>query len=137
MVNAIMREPRPTLRNVEDMRAGFVSGQARDSSPTRYSRRSQGSVAEPSRLSLNEQWCPGTVPYFHGGACTLGAPETSPPHTANLVIRPGMQAFSLDYRPAPENAFPFQAFAGVLDETDQALERAACFLQQHIVGRFS
>ncbi|NUS80393.1 MAG: alpha/beta hydrolase, partial [Streptomyces sp.] len=29
----------------------------------------------------------------------------------------------------------FQAFAGVLDEADEALERAALFLRQHIRAR--
>ena len=36
----------------------------------------------------------------------LGAPETAPSLTANLVVRSGVQALSLDYRFAPENPFP-------------------------------
>ena len=48
----------------------------------------------------------GTILYFHGGAFILGSPETALPATANLVLRTGFSALSLDYRLAPENAYP-------------------------------
>jgi acetyl esterase/lipase len=48
----------------------------------------------------------GTILYFHGGAFILGSPETALPATANLVLRTGFTALSLDYRLAPENAYP-------------------------------
>ena len=49
---------------------------------------------------------PGTILYFHGGGNIFGSPETSLLLTANLVVRTGFRAFSLDYRPAPEHPFP-------------------------------
>ena len=49
---------------------------------------------------------PGTILYFHGGSFTLGSPETAMSLAANLVVRTGMRAFTLDYRLAPEHPFP-------------------------------
>ncbi|MFI6070702.1 alpha/beta hydrolase fold domain-containing protein [Actinoplanes sp. NPDC051343] len=36
----------------------------------------------------------------------IGSPETALSLTANLVIRTGMRAISVDYRLAPEHPFP-------------------------------
>jgi len=155
----------------------------------------------------------GTILYFHGGWFSLGSPGTAMAVTANLVMRTGVRAISLDYGLAPEHPFPaaiddsvaayralldrgidpasivfagdsaggslsvttclaardaglpmpaaivafspvldhalsggildvtagvpqvFQAFAGTLDEADQALDRAALFITQHLAGR--
>jgi acetyl esterase/lipase len=63
----------------------------------------------------------GTILYFHGGAFILGSPETALPATANLVLRTGFSALSLDYRLAPENPYPaasddaFNAYRELLD----------------------
>lgn len=48
----------------------------------------------------------GTILYFHGGSFVVGSPETALSLTANLVVRTGFRAFSLDYRLAPEHPFP-------------------------------
>ncbi|MER6778166.1 MULTISPECIES: alpha/beta hydrolase fold domain-containing protein [unclassified Streptomyces] len=140
---------------------------------------------------------PATILYFHGGGWVFGSPEPALCLTAQLVDRTGFQAYSVDYRLAPEHPFPagiddkpsayralldtgldpstiafpgdsagggltvttalaarakdadadvnvildvtadvphaFQSFAGgTLDEADQALYRAALFLNQHV-----
>ena len=54
---------------------------------------------------------PGTILYFHGGSFSQGSPETAMVLTANLVLRAGIRAISLDYRLAPEHPFP----AGIED----------------------
>jgi acetyl esterase/lipase len=67
---------------------------------------------------------PGTVLYFHGGGNVFGSPETSLQLTANLVVRTGFRAFSLDYRLAPEHPFPagaddaLNAYRALLDRSE-------------------
>jgi len=48
----------------------------------------------------------GTILYFHGGSFMVGSPRTALGLTAELVVRTGMSALSLDYRLAPEHPFP-------------------------------
>ncbi|SFW72084.1 alpha/beta hydrolase [Amycolatopsis australiensis] len=56
---------------------------------------------------------PGTILYFHGGSFALGSPRTAMALTANLVVRTGVRAVSLDYRLAPEHPFPAAIEDGV------------------------
>ncbi|MEV0986842.1 alpha/beta hydrolase fold domain-containing protein [Streptomyces sp. NPDC049949] len=49
---------------------------------------------------------PATILYFHGGGRVFGSRETALCLTAQLVDRTGFQAYSVDYRPAPEHPFP-------------------------------
>jgi acetyl esterase/lipase len=49
---------------------------------------------------------PGTILYFHGGSFVAGSPETAVGLTAELVVRSGFTAYSVDYRLAPEHPFP-------------------------------
>ncbi|NNC11340.1 alpha/beta hydrolase [Planctomonas sp. JC2975] len=56
---------------------------------------------------------PGTILYFHGGSFSQGSPETAMAVTANLVVRTGMRAVSVDYRLAPEHPFPAAIDDGV------------------------
>lgn len=49
---------------------------------------------------------PATILYFHGGGWVFGSPETALCLTAQLVDRTGFQAYSVDYRLAPEHPFP-------------------------------
>ena len=56
---------------------------------------------------------PGTILFFHGGSFVVGSPETELGLTANLVVRTGYTAYSVDYRLAPEHPFP----AGIDDTT--------------------
>jgi acetyl esterase/lipase len=48
----------------------------------------------------------GTLLYLHGGSHVVGSPRTALGLTADLVIRTGIPAISLDYRLAPEHPFP-------------------------------
>jgi monoterpene epsilon-lactone hydrolase len=56
---------------------------------------------------------PGTILYFHGGSFVAGSPETAIGLTAELVVRTGYTAYSVDYALAPEYPFP----AGINDTT--------------------
>ena len=49
---------------------------------------------------------PGTILYLHGGSFVAGSPETAIGLTAELVVRSGYTAYSVDYRLAPEHPFP-------------------------------
>ncbi|VVJ21905.1 Esterase [Amycolatopsis camponoti] len=106
-VDAILRQPRPAPRNLEEMRAGYAATQAqmavsdgiRTSETTLGDRRAL--LVEPT-----ERARPGTILYFHGGAWSLGSPETALPLTSALVSRTGARALSVDYRLAPENPYP-------------------------------
>jgi epsilon-lactone hydrolase len=48
----------------------------------------------------------GTLLYLHGGSHVVGSPRTALGLTAELVVRTGIPAISLDYRLAPEHPFP-------------------------------
>lgn len=58
-------------------------------------------LVEPEGTAL-----PGTLLYFHGGSFIMGSPKTAMSLTANLVVRSGIRAVSIDYRFAPEHPFP-------------------------------
>jgi monoterpene epsilon-lactone hydrolase len=51
--------------------------------------------------------------YFHGGGYVFGSPATNRPITANLVLRTGVPATSVDYRLAPEAPYPAAVEDGV------------------------
>jgi len=99
---------------IEQMRAGFaalmgsfpVPGGIR-TTPTRLADRA-AVLVEPEADQL-----PGTLLYFHGGSFILGSPTTAMSITAQLVLRSGMRALSLDYRLAPEHPFPSAIDDGV------------------------
>ncbi|AMM21542.1 alpha/beta hydrolase [Frondihabitans sp. PAMC 28766] len=57
----------------------------------------------------------GTILYFHGGSFVVGSPETQLGLTAELVVRTGYTAYSVDYRLAPEHPFP-----AAIDDTTAA-----------------
>lgn len=99
---------------IEQMRAGFaalmgsfpVPGGIR-TTPTRLADRA-AVLVEPEADQR-----PGTLLYFHGGSFILGSPTTALSITAQLVLRSGMRALSLDYRLAPEHPFPSAIDDGV------------------------
>lgn len=106
-VDAILRQPRPAPRNLEEMRAGYAATQARMPVPDgiRTSETTLGDrralLVEPPKGTL-----PGTILYFHGGAWSAGSPETALALTGALVSRTRMRALSVDYRLAPEHPYP-------------------------------
>ncbi|GAA3630098.1 alpha/beta hydrolase [Kineosporia mesophila] len=67
-------------------------------------RRTQPSVSSRSTPEGGSR--PGTILYFHGGSWVVGSPATALGLTANLLVRNGIRALSVDYRLAPEHPFP-------------------------------
>ncbi|ABY25125.1 esterase [Renibacterium salmoninarum ATCC 33209] len=92
---------------IEEMRANFATMMATFAVPTNIRTSPTTLVDRPALLVEPEADArPGTILYFHGGAFSLGSPETAIGLAANLVTRTGFQALSLDYRLAPEHPFP-------------------------------
>lgn len=92
---------------VEEFRAGFAAMMAEMIVPDGIA--TAETVLGARRVLLVEplgRKNAGTILYFHGGSFVVGSPETALSLTANLVVRTGFRAFSLDYRLAPEHPFP-------------------------------
>ncbi|WP_433062286.1 alpha/beta hydrolase [Dactylosporangium sp. CS-033363] len=107
-LDAQLREPHAQqFRTVEQWRAAFRDMMATTLVPdgTRTAWTTLGPrpalLVEPLSTSEN-----GLILYFHGGAFIAGSPETALSLTANLVVRTGIAALSVDYRLAPEHEFP-------------------------------
>ncbi|MBD2896545.1 Monoterpene epsilon-lactone hydrolase [Actinomadura sp. RB99] len=108
-LDAVLRRPRPEgPRTVEAIRAGFRAMMAQLIVPDGIRTRPAPLGDRPAVLVEPAGGAePGaTILYFHGGGFVFGSPETAMPLTANLVVRTGFRAFSLDYRLAPEHPFP-------------------------------
>jgi len=107
-LDAMLRRPQPEQPpSVEEMRAGFRELMAGMAMP-------DGFRAEPTTLGgrpalrVEPEAGPraGTILYLHGGSWVVGSPEITLCLTANLVVRTGFTAYSVDYRLAPEHPFP-------------------------------
>ena len=97
---------------IDQMRAGFAAFMRTFPIPAGVRRGEATLGGRPAVLVEPEgEARPGTILYFHGGSFALGSPETAMAVTANLVVRLGVPAISIDYRLAPEHPFP----AGVED----------------------
>ncbi|MFF4815119.1 alpha/beta hydrolase [Kitasatospora sp. NPDC001309] len=119
-VDAMLRQPAPTgPRSVEEIRAGFralmagmiVPHDAIRTEPTtlggRPALRVRPEVPEGDGSDrAPEGGTDATILYFHGGGWVFGSPETALSLTGNLVARTGVEAYSPDYRLAPEHPFP-------------------------------
>lgn len=113
---------------VEQLRAGFAAFMGSFPVPA-------GTRSEPGELGgrptlvveREEDPRPGTILYFHGGGNVFGSPATSLQLIANLVVRTGFRAVSLDYRLAPEHPFPagaddaLNAYRALLDGGEDPL----------------
>lgn len=98
--------------SIEEMRAGFAA--MMDTMPVPAQVEATSTIIAGRRAVIvepEESAKPGTILYFHGGSFMLGSPETAMSLTANLVVRTGIRAISLDYRLAPEHPYP----AGIND----------------------
>jgi epsilon-lactone hydrolase len=97
-----------------ERRAAFADFMARETLPEglRITETQLGGV-RAVRVEREADPQPGAILYFHGGAWTLGSPETELPLTGELVARTGIPAVSTDYRLAPEHPFPAGADDGV------------------------
>lgn len=107
---------------VDQMRAGFAAFMGSFPVPADVRRTPVEVAGRPAVLvETKVDLRPGTILYFHGGSFSLGSPETAMVLTANLVMRTGVRAISLDYRLAPEHPFPaaiedsVAAFRSLLD----------------------
>ncbi|MEV4298839.1 alpha/beta hydrolase [Microbispora rosea] len=107
-VDALLRQPRPEgPRSVEALRAGFEALMAQMIVPDalRLTRTTLG--GRPAlHVKPDNGRRAGTILYFHGGGWVYGSPETALSLTGNLVARTGFEAYSVDYRLAPEHPFP-------------------------------
>lgn len=107
-VDALLRQPRPEgPRSVEALRAGFEALMAQMIVPDalRLTRTTLG--GRPAlHVEPDSGRRAGTILYFHGGGWVYGSPETALSLTGNLVARTGFEAYSVDYRLAPEHPFP-------------------------------
>ncbi|GAA0359320.1 alpha/beta hydrolase [Actinoallomurus spadix] len=94
-------------RSVEELRAGFRALMAGMIVPPGIRTRDEVlGDRRAVRVEPDDDPKAGTILYFHGGGNVFGSPETALCLTANLVVRTGFRAFSLDYRLAPEHPFP-------------------------------
>ncbi|KAL4802558.1 Alpha/Beta hydrolase protein [Aspergillus unguis] len=105
-------------------------------------------ATEPPDVTYSEVQCPGTVRpaiwcsphsaspqhvilYLHGGGFISGSPSSHRKLAAHLAKRAGCLALVLDYRRAPDNAFPTQiddvvaAYKWLRDERGFAAQRIA------------
>ncbi len=123
-VRALFRQPQPPApSNLEEMRSGFVALMATMPLPVGYRTTPTTLGTRPAlRVEPEDGARPGTILYFHGGSYVVGSPATALPLTANLVVRTGATAYSLDYRLAPEHPFPaatddaLAAYRALLDD---------------------
>ena len=60
----------------------------------------------PVRLYVPSKAPKGLIAYFHGGGWVIGPVAGYHPFTATLANRTGCAVLSVDYRLAPEHAFP-------------------------------
>ncbi|WP_409181977.1 alpha/beta hydrolase [Amycolatopsis sp. VS8301801F10] len=103
---------RPAATTIDQMRAGFAALMSQYPVPTEHRETPTTLAGRPAVLvEPPRDPRPGTILYFHGGSFSLGSPHTAMALTANLVLRTGIRALSLDYRLAPEHPFP----AGIED----------------------
>ncbi|MFD2474148.1 alpha/beta hydrolase [Amycolatopsis silviterrae] len=110
---------------VEKMRAGFAAMMSQFPVPAEARQTPATLAGRPAVLvEPPTEPRPGTILYFHGGSFSLGSPHTAMGLTANLVLRTGIRALSLDYRLAPEHPFPaaiedcLAAYRALLEDTD-------------------
>jgi len=105
---SLRQQPRPQgRRSAEEMRAGFRAFMATMRVPEAIRTTATTLGTRPALLvEPAGHRAGGTILYFHGGSFVVGSPETAISLTANLVVRTGMRALSLDYRLAPEHPFP-------------------------------
>jgi epsilon-lactone hydrolase len=108
-IDAMLRGPRPAeTPTVEQIRAGFRALMAKMIVPDGTRTEGVRLGDRPAVLVEPESGAKdgGTILYIHGGGFVFGSPETAMCLTANLVVKTGYRAYSVDYRLAPEHPFP-------------------------------
>jgi monoterpene epsilon-lactone hydrolase len=123
-VRTLLRQPQPPApTSLEEMRTGFAALMATMQLPAGFRTSPVTLATRPALRVEPEQGARGgTILYFHGGSYVVGSPTTALPLTANLVVRTGVTAYSLDYRLAPEHPYPaatddaLAAYRALLDD---------------------
>ncbi|MET7362410.1 alpha/beta hydrolase [Streptomyces sp. NPDC005562] len=108
-VDAMLRQPRPQgSRSVAEIRAGFEALMARMIVPDgiRTARAKLGDRPALHVEPASDLSRAGTILYFHGGGWVYGSPQSVLSLTGHLVVKTGFEAYSVDYRLAPEHPFP-------------------------------
>ncbi|MEW2157264.1 alpha/beta hydrolase [Streptomyces sp. NPDC007189] len=122
-VDAMLRRPRAEgPQSVEVLRAGFRALMDQMVVPDSI-RTTQTTLGDRPALHVEPDNGaePGTILYFHGGGWVFGSPETALCLTGQLVTKTGFEAYSVDYRLAPEHPFPaaiddtLSAYRSILD----------------------
>jgi epsilon-lactone hydrolase len=122
-IDAMLRRSRPTgPRSVAELRAGFKALMATMTVPANVHTAAVTLGDRPAlHVTSADTARGGTILYFHGGGFVFGSPETALSLTAQLVSRTGFEAYSVDYRLAPEHPFPaglednLRAYRALLD----------------------
>ncbi|MFG2946210.1 alpha/beta hydrolase [Streptomyces adustus] len=96
-------ETRPT---VEEQRDGFAAAVARPAPTDVVTRRTTLGGRPALELEPAEVSDRGRLLYLHGGGYVIGSPDTHAGLVGELARRAGLRALSVDYRLAPEHAFP-------------------------------
>ncbi|USQ86077.1 alpha/beta hydrolase [Streptomyces phaeoluteigriseus] len=107
-VDAMLRQPRPEgPRSIEAIRAGFEALMAQMIVPEDI-RAIRTTLGDRPALRVEPDSGPrtGTILYLHGGGWVYGSPESVLSLTGHLVVKTGFEAYSVDYRLAPEHPFP-------------------------------
>ncbi|HEY4459022.1 MAG TPA: alpha/beta hydrolase [Pseudonocardiaceae bacterium] len=107
-IDALLRQPkRDQPPTVAELRTGFAALMDTMTVPDGVSTTGTTLGDRPATLvEPAEGRRDGTILYFHGGGFVFGSPATAMSLTANLVVRTGFTAYSVDYRLAPEHTFP-------------------------------
>jgi len=102
------------LDAIAGARAGFAAIMSTMQVPTGFSSEDvELGAIRTLKIEPTHNARPGIILYFHGGSFIAGSPETAIGLTAELVVRSGYTAYSVDYALAPEHPFP----AGIDDTT--------------------
>ena len=114
-IDAILRSaPRPeTPPTVEEQRSGFAAAIARPA-PEDVATRATTLGGRPA-LELTPAGVSDRrhLLYFHGGGYVIGSPDTHAGLVGELARRAGLRTTSVDYRLAPEHAFPAAVEDGI------------------------
>ncbi|EMD28142.1 alpha/beta hydrolase [Amycolatopsis azurea] len=123
-IDAMLRRFRPTgPRSVAELRTGFKALMDTMTVPENV-HTAPVILGDRPALHVTPADAPrrGTILYFHGGGFVFGSPETALSLTAQLVSKTGFEAYSVDYRLAPEHPFPaglednLSAYRALLDQ---------------------
>lgn len=95
-----------TPPTVEEQRSGFAAALSRPAPRGVGTRRTVLGGRPTLELTPPGATGRGRLLYLHGGGYVIGSPDTHAGLVGELARRAGLRAMSVDYRMAPEHAFP-------------------------------